>query len=90
MRGKRLALVDDVMSAGSSLRATYAELQSHGGVPIVAGALLVLGSTGADFFAGQGVAVESVARDQYQLWLPSDCPLCAANEPLEDVTAPAP
>lgn len=89
VRGKRLALVDDVMSAGSALRGTYAELQAHGAAPVVAGALLVLGSTGADFFAQRGVAVEAFARDEYELWLPANCPLCAGGQPLEDVAAPA-
>jgi len=87
VRGKRLAIVDDVMSAGSALRGTFAELQAHGGTVVAAGALLVLGQTGADFFAGQGIPVEAFARDDYPLWLPDDCPLCAAGVPLEDVTA---
>jgi orotate phosphoribosyltransferase len=87
--GKRVAVVDDVMSAGSSLRATYEELRSHGATTVAAGALLVLGSRGADFFAGHGVAVEAVARDGYQTWEPALCPLCAAGVPVEDVTAPA-
>jgi orotate phosphoribosyltransferase len=89
LRGKRVAMVDDVMSAGSALRGTYAELQAHGAAPVVAGALLVLGSTGAAFFAEHGVAVEAVDRDDYDLWLPADCPLCAASMPIEDVAAPA-
>jgi orotate phosphoribosyltransferase len=85
VRGKRMAIVDDVMSAGSALRGTYEELLAHDAVPVVAGALLVLGSTGAEFFAGRGLAVEAVARDDYSLWLPADCPLCAAGAPLESV-----
>jgi len=89
VRGKRLAIVDDVMSAGSALRGTHAELQAHGGVVVAAGALLVLGQTGADFFAVQGIPVEAFARDDYPLWLPDACPLCAAGVPLEDVTAAA-
>jgi orotate phosphoribosyltransferase len=88
LAGKRMGMVDDVMSAGSALRGTYAELQAHSAVPIVAGALLVLGSTGTGFFAQRGVAVEAVARDEYELWLPAECPLCVANLPLEDVAAP--
>ena len=86
--GKRVAIVDDVMSAGSALRGTDAELRAHGAVPVVAGALLVLGSTGADYFAGRGLPVEAVVRDDYPLWLPADCPLCAAGVPLESVTLP--
>ncbi len=83
--GKRVAIVDDVMSAGSALRGTYSELKAHSAMPVVAGALLVLGSTGARFFADQGVAVEAVAREDYDLWLPAECPLCVAGLALEDV-----
>ncbi len=89
LRGKRVAIVDDVMSAGSALRGTYAELKAHDAEPVVAGALLVLGSTGAGFFAERGVAVEAVARDDYDLWLPAACPLCASGVPVEDVAASA-
>lgn len=87
IRGQRVAMVDDVMSAGSALRGTYAELRTREALPVVAGAFLVLGSTGAGFFAEQGIAVEAVARDDYDLWLPDDCPLCVAGLPLEDVAA---
>ena len=86
LRGRRVAIVDDVMSAGSALLATYAELEAHGARPVAAGALLVLGSAGADHFAGRGVSVEAAARDRYELWPPDACPLCAAGLPLEDVT----
>lgn len=85
--GQRIAIVDDVMSAGSALQGTYTELEVNGAVPVVAAALLVLGSTGADFFSQCDVPVEAVARDDYEMWLPTDCPLCAAGEPIE--TAPA-
>jgi orotate phosphoribosyltransferase len=85
VRRQRLAMVDDVMSAGSALRGTYEELKEHGATPVVAGALLVLGSTGAGFFTQRGVAVGAAARDDYELWLPADCPLCASDLPLEDV-----
>ncbi len=84
-RGVRVAIVDDVMSAGSALRGTFDEVMSQGAVPVVAGALLVLGSTGAGYFAEQGIAVEAVAREDYELWAPDRCPLCAAGVPLERV-----
>jgi orotate phosphoribosyltransferase len=85
--GKRLAIVDDVMSAGSALRGTYLDLQAHGATCVVAGALLVLGSAGAGFFAGEGVPVEAAARRDFELWEPARCPLCAAGMPLEDMAA---
>ena len=56
-------MVDDVMSAGSALRGTFDEVMAHGAEPVVVGALLVLGSAGAGYFADQGIAVESVARE---------------------------
>ncbi|MDQ2977930.1 MAG: hypothetical protein M3R62_01830 [Acidobacteriota bacterium] len=85
VRGLRIAIVDDVMSAGSAARGTYAELQAHGAKPVVIGALLVLGSAGEDFFARQSVAVEAVARRPYRLWTPAECPLCDSGVPLEAV-----
>jgi orotate phosphoribosyltransferase len=87
--GKRCAMVDDVMSAGSALRATFAELQSYGATPVAAGALLVLGSAGADFFAQRRVPVLSVIRQDYNLWMPAVCPLCAAGRPVEDLAVPS-
>lgn len=84
VRGRRIAIVDDVMSAGSALRGTGAELRSHGAAPVVAGALLVLGTNGAEFFAEQRVAVEAVTRADYELWLPVECPLCRAGLPVSE------
>jgi orotate phosphoribosyltransferase len=87
VRGRWVAIVDDVMSAGSALRGTYTELEAHGATSVVAGALMVLGNTGAVFFAEKQVAVEAVVRESYSIWLPSECPLCAAGTPLENVAA---
>lgn len=87
VRGVRIAMVDDVMSAGSALRGTYIELETHGAIPVVAGALMVLGKTGADFFAEKEMTVEAVTRESYSLWLPTECPHCIAGMPLENVGA---
>jgi orotate phosphoribosyltransferase len=86
VRGKRVALVDDVMSAGSALRGTDAELRAHGARPVVAGALLLLGLAGAEYFSQESVPVESIVRDDLALWLPGRCPLCEQGVRLEDVT----
>jgi orotate phosphoribosyltransferase len=82
VRGKRIAMVDDVMSAGSALHGTYAALRAHAAVPVVAGALLVLGTKGAAFFAEHGVPVEAAARHEYEMWTPAECPHCLAGVPL--------
>jgi orotate phosphoribosyltransferase len=83
INGKRVAIVDDVMSAGSALRGTYAELRSLGANVVVAGALLLLGEKGADYFATEGVPVVSSAHDDFATWTPAACPLCASAVPLE-------
>ncbi|HUQ98931.1 MAG TPA: phosphoribosyltransferase family protein [Gemmatimonadaceae bacterium] len=83
IRHKKVALVDDVMSAGSSLRATFAALKELHTIPVVAGALLVLGSTGEGVFRGLSVPVVAGERREYQTWEPAHCPHCAAGIPLE-------
>lgn len=88
VRNRRLALVDDVMSAGSSLRATCESLRSYGAIPVAVGALMVLGDVGERHFTeGQGLPVEAIVRDELEVWVPSECPLCAAGAPFEDLTA---
>jgi orotate phosphoribosyltransferase len=81
----RVAVVDDVMSAGSSLRATDAALRERGADVVAVGALLILGTVGAKYFADLNVPVESVARGELEMWAPADCPHCAAGVPLERV-----
>ena len=87
VRNRRVALVDDVMSAGSSLRATSEELRSYGAIPVAVGALMTLGDVGERHFKTQGLAVEAVVRDELEVWVPSACSLCARGVPLEDPSA---
>src|SRR5262249_26033372 len=84
----RLALVDDVMSAGSSLRATYAELKENADI-LAVGSLMQLGTIGAVYFAGQNIAVRSVVQHAFEMWPPGECPLCAADVPLERLVTTA-
>jgi orotate phosphoribosyltransferase len=84
VRDKRLAIVDDAISAGSAVRATYAELQGHGAEAVVIGALLVLGTAAAPYFAERGVPIEAVTRVPFDLWVPAECPLCASGQALTD------
>ena len=82
-----MAVVDDVMSAGSSLRATFEELRAHGAETVAAGALLVLGRRGSDFFDAHSVRGRVGRARQVRDLGAAGCPLCAASVPLED---PAP
>jgi len=81
--GKRVAIVDDAVSAGSSVRATWAELNTHGAQTVVIGSLLTLGTVGLDHFTAQGLPVETTLKLPFTVWTPEQCPMCAAGEPLE-------
>lgn len=82
--GERVAVVDDVISAGSSVRATVEALASAGASAVAAGALLVLGDAAETHFAAQGIPVEAVGRSEFRMWTPEECPLCHGGVPLED------
>lgn len=82
--GERVAVVDDVISAGSSVRATVEALAAAGAATVAVGALLLLGGAAQAHFAEQGIGVEAVGRAEFNLWAPDACPLCRAGTPLED------
>jgi orotate phosphoribosyltransferase len=84
VRGARVALVDDVISAGSSVRATALALAEAGASVVVIGTLMTLGSIGLDHFADTGVPIEAVlgGRD-FAMWTPDACPLCRSGTPLQ-------
>ena len=84
LRGQRVALVDDVISAGSSVRATAVALADAGASIAVVGALFILGRIAIDHFASQSIPLESLGQRDFTMWEPSTCPLCAAAVPLED------
>ncbi|HYR86596.1 MAG TPA: phosphoribosyltransferase family protein [Terriglobia bacterium] len=88
VRGRRIALVDDVISAGSSVRATAAAVAAAGGSTAVVGTLLVLGTIALEHFAGLAIPVESLAQRHFSLWEPSACPLCGTGMTLEDPLRP--
>lgn len=85
VHGKDVAIIDDVINAGSAVRGTLAELRACGASAAVIGGLLVLGSSAPDFFAGQNIPLESLAYLPSDLWTPAECPLCASQIPLEDI-----
>jgi orotate phosphoribosyltransferase len=84
LKGKRVAIVNDVINAGSAVSGTFDDLHSCGAIVVEIGALLVLGSAAAAFALDKGVPLRSVASLPNNLWTPSECPLCASGTPLED------
>ena len=87
LAGRRVAIVDDAINAGSATRATYGALTSLGAKPIAVGALLLLGNTALPFFEEKGLAVERLAALPNEIWEPTECPLCAAGQPLSNPLA---
>jgi orotate phosphoribosyltransferase len=84
VRGERVAVVDDVISAGSSVRATVAALAGEDATVAVVAALLVLGTAAKLHFADRGIPLESLEERDFHLWTPGECPLCLEGPPLED------
>jgi orotate phosphoribosyltransferase len=89
VRGKAVAVVDDVINAGSAVRGTIADLHACDARPVVIGALLVLGTAAAELAATHNIPLETVDRRPSGVWAPADCPLCASGVPLEDAAGPA-
>jgi orotate phosphoribosyltransferase len=85
VRGKRIAIVDDVINAGSSVRGTFEDLKLCGAEVVAIGALLVLGTAASQFAVEKNVPLKALGHATNNIWTPSDCPLCAAGVPLEDV-----
>src|SRR5712691_2281731 len=71
LRGQRVAIVNDVINAGSAVRGTLASLEACGAQPVAIGTLAVYGG-----------ALETLASFPGRLWEPSACPLCAKGVPL--------
>jgi orotate phosphoribosyltransferase len=81
--GRAVAIVDDVVNAASAASATLDQLRACGARPVALGALVTLGGTPQAFAEREGLALERLATLANTLWDPSQCPMCAAGEPLE-------
>ncbi len=85
VKSKRVAIVNDVINAGSAVRGTFYDLEAIGVDVVAIGALLALGDAIGEFAAEHNVGLELLERMPNNLWTPSECPLCAcaAGMPLE-------
>jgi orotate phosphoribosyltransferase len=86
LRNKRVAIVNDVISAGSSVRGTLADLKQLGAKPVLLSSLVCLGPSAARLAEDNGLAFETLLSQPYALWAPAECPNCARHEPLTDPT----
>ena len=81
---ERIAIVDDMISAGSSVRATASELDAAGASTVVVGTLVLLGTRAAAYFLDRGVPLVAVTREEFNLWAPAECSLCRTGALLEN------
>lgn len=86
LRGKRVAIVDDAISAGSAVKGTHADLLACGANPVVCGALIIFGDAAAEFAAKNNLRLECMTRMSFGMWKPADCPLCKAGVEVERVS----
>jgi orotate phosphoribosyltransferase len=80
---RRVAIVNDVINAGSAVRGAYHDLVSQGAEVVAIGTLLLLGDGFSQFAIRHGITVEALARMPNHLWTPDACPLCAKGVALE-------
>ncbi len=87
LKDRRVAVVNDVIGAGSAVRGTLEDLKACGARPAVIGTLAVAGDSAARLAALNEIPLETLASLPAEIWTPADCPLCARRVPLSDVTA---
>ena len=85
IRGKRVAVVDDAINAGSAVRGAIEDLKICGVHLVAIGALLRLGDRAADLARAEAAALVTLLRlEDGALWSPAVCPLCRAGTPLDN------
>lgn len=82
LRGKRVAIVNDVINAGSAVRGTLASLRQCGAQPVAIGTLAVYGAAAQNLAVTHDVALETLASFPSRIWEPRACPLCSNGVPL--------
>ena len=83
LAGRRVAVVNDVINAGSAVRGTLADLRRCGARPIVIGSLAVYGESASALATSHGASLETLASFPSLIFEPAACPLCAKGVPLD-------
>ena len=83
LAGRRVAVVNDVINAGSAVRGTLVDLRRLGARAVVVGTLAVYGDAARVLAEAHGAALETLASFPSLIFEPAACPLCARGVPLE-------
>jgi orotate phosphoribosyltransferase len=83
LRNRRVFVVDDVINAGSAVRATLEALDLIGARPVGLGAVVTLGDAAKQLAQARELPLFRVATAPTTLWRPDECPMCATGQPFE-------
>jgi len=81
--GKRVAVVNDVINAGSAIRGTLASLEACGADPVAIGTLATHGDAARLLASTHQVALETLASFPSRIWEPAECLLCERGVPID-------
>ncbi len=82
VRGRRVAIINDLINAGSAVLGSLKDLRKCGADVIAIGALVVLGGAPARLAADHGASLDFLNAIPHTIWKPEECPQCAAGVPL--------
>ena len=82
MSEKRVALVDDAISAGSAVASALQDLESCGATTVVLGALITIGERPAVMAREKMLPLERLVEVSQPIWAPDECPMCRAGASL--------
>jgi orotate phosphoribosyltransferase len=83
--GKRIAIVNDVISAGSAVRGTLQSLRQAGAEIVCIASLVVLGDSFPPFAREHEIPLRTLLTLPNNTWEPEHCPLCAQGIPLQNL-----
>lgn len=81
--GRRVAIVDDAINAGSATLATRDEIVRLKGTAAVAAAIFIRDPGVIALLLSHGLAVEHLVGVPFAIWEVDACPLCRAGRLLE-------
>ena len=84
VRGKRTAIVNDVINAGSAVRGTWEDVELRGARNVAIGAFMTLGNRARKFAESRNLPLKALVEEPIEIWEPAACPLCGTGVPLED------
>lgn len=84
--GRRVAIVNDVISAGSAVRGTLNSLTASGADVVCIASLVVLGESFTEFARELAMECRTLLTLPNNIWKPEECPLCLARTPLQKLS----